>query len=91
MSCDHEFITPGCSTCEAELTELRAVDEAVEATYGQRALIQKQKLDLAQLRDAFDDAVALLRDWEDYDPADPEAGWKKRRDEFLAEHEGAGR
>jgi len=42
-------------------------------------------------RGLFDDAVALLRDWEDYDPTDPESGWLKRRDEFLAEHEEAGR
>jgi len=54
-------------------------------------VIQLQKLELAKLRDAFDDAVALLRDWEDYDPDDPECGWQKRRDEFLAEHEEAGR
>lgn len=54
-------------------------------------LIQKQKLELAKLRDAFDDAVALLRDWEDYDPDDEQCGWEKRRDEFLAEHEEAGR
>lgn len=53
--------------------------------------IQKQKLEIAQLRDAFGDAVALLRDWEDYDPADRECTWKRRRDEFLAEHEEAGR
>lgn len=55
------------------------------------AIIQQQKLELAKLRDAFDDAVALLRDWEDYDPADRECTWKQRRDEFLAEHEEAGR
>lgn len=54
-------------------------------------IVQRQKLELAQARDAFDDAVALLRDWEDYDPADRECTWKQRRDEFLAEHEEAGR
>lgn len=52
---------------------------------------QQQKLELAKLRDAFEDAVALLRDWEDYDPADRECTWKQRRDEFLTEHEEAGR
>jgi hypothetical protein len=57
----------------------------------EHAATQPQKLELAKLRDAFEDAVSLLRDWEDYDPLDPEAGWLKRRDEFLAEHEEAGR
>lgn len=55
------------------------------------ATIQTQKLELAKLRDAFEDAVSLLRDWEDYEPDDPESGWLTRRDEFLAEHEEAGR
>lgn len=50
-------------------------------------IVQQQKFELARLRDAFDDAVALLRDWEDYDPKDRECTWKARRDEFLAEHE----
>lgn len=49
------------------------------------------ELQTEKLRTAFDDAVALLRDWEDYEPDDPECGWLKRRDEFLAEHEEAGR
>jgi hypothetical protein len=44
-----------------------------------------------ELRAALDDAVALLRDWEDYDSDDPECSWQKRRDEFLAEHEKEGR
>ena len=44
-----------------------------------------------ELRAALDDAVALLRDWEDYEPDDPECGWQNRRDEFLAEHEKEGR
>jgi hypothetical protein len=47
--------------------------------------------ELAKLRAAFDDAIALLRDWEDYDPDDQECEWQDRRDEFLAEHEEAGR
>jgi hypothetical protein len=64
---------------------------AADVILDQEATIQKQKLELAKLRDAFDDAVALLRDWEDYDPDDTECGWDKRRDEFLAEHEEAGR
>lgn len=68
-----------------------AIVKANRARGRQHAAFQKQKLDLAKLRDAFDDAVALLRDWEDYDPADRECGWKQRRDEFLAEHEEAGR
>lgn len=55
------------------------------------ATIQKQKLEIARLRNALDDAVALLRDWEDYDVGDRECMWPKRRDEFLAEHEEDGR
>ena len=43
------------------------------------------------LRATLDDAIALLRDWEDYDPADRECSWKERRDEFLSEHEEKGR
>lgn len=64
---------------------------AADVILDQEGTIQKQKLELAKLRDAFEDAVALLRDWEDYDPADRECTWKQRRDEFLAEHEEAGR
>ena len=44
-----------------------------------------------ELRAALDDAVSLLRDWEDYEPDDPECGWQDRRDAFLAEHEKEGR
>lgn len=67
-------------------------------TYGHQMLCcltpvdaQAQKLELARLRNALDDAVALLRDWEDYDVGDRECMWPKRRDEFLAEHEEDGR
>lgn len=49
------------------------------------------QLESELLRDAFNDAIALLRDWEDYDPADRECTWKTRRDEFLAQHEKEGR
>lgn len=54
-------------------------------------VIARQKLELVKLRNALDDAVALLRDWEDYDVGDRECMWPKRRDEFLAEHEEDGR
>lgn len=37
--------------------------------------------------DALSEAVALLRDWEDYEPDDPECTWVDRRDAFLAEYE----
>ena len=40
-----------------------------------------------ELRAALAAAVDLLRDWEDYEPDDPECTWGTRRDEFLAEYE----
>lgn len=67
------------------------VRSANAALAEQHATIQKQKLELARLRDALDDAVALLRDWEDYDVGDRESMWPVRREEFLAEHEEDGR
>lgn len=70
---------------------IEAIEKGNSALAEQHATIQKQKLELAQLRDAFDDAVALLRDWEDYDADDVACGWLERRNEFLAEHEEAGR
>jgi hypothetical protein len=42
-----------------------------------------------KLRAALADAISLLRDWEDYEPDDPECTWGTRRDEFLAAHEEA--
>lgn len=79
MSCDHKWTESiRCTECG------QTIEHRAEA-------FQKFKLDFAKLRDAFEDAVALLRDWEDYDPADRECTWKQRRDEFLAEHEEAGR
>ncbi len=81
MTCDHEFIDSGhCLKC-GWTPPPRGLD----------AITQQQKLELAKLRDAFDDAVALIRDWEDYDPNDIHCSWEGRRDEFLAEHEEAGR
>jgi hypothetical protein len=94
MSCNHKFVDSNhCGKCGLHVHQIAALElgEASREVYEQTRAIQQQKLELAKLRDAFDDAVALLRDWEDYDPADPECGWQKRRDEFLAEHEEAGR
>jgi hypothetical protein len=87
MSCDHKFVDSDvCLRCGVSAYRLRgeAHAEALE-------LLQTQKLELAKLRDAFDDAVALLRDWEDYEPDDETCTWVDRRDEFLKEHEEAGR
>lgn len=70
---------------------IEAIEKSNATLDEQHATIQKQKLELAKLRDAFEDAVALLRDWEDYDPSDRECSWKARRDDFLEAHEEAGR
>lgn len=82
MSCRHLFVNVGCAECAADPEKPRATKDDV---------IQFQMLELAKLRDAFEDAIALLRDWEDYDVGDRECMWPKRREEFLAEHEEAGR
>jgi hypothetical protein len=81
--------TPKCPTCRNGMA--RIGDDPWFCLLCPDDDAQARKLGLAKLRAAFDDAVALLRDWEDYDPADPECGWLERRDEFLAEHEEAGR
>lgn len=87
-----ELLTTAERDLRDEVAHLEACNEQLRIADGENIRdIKRQKLELAKLRDAFDDAVALLRDWEDYDPADPECGWQKRRDEFLAEHEEAGR
>jgi len=87
VSCDHKFVDSNvCLKCGVSIGALLDQDRGELV-----GIVQKQKLELAKLRDAFDDAVALLRDWEDYDPDDEQCGWEKRRDEFLAEHEEAGR
>ena len=89
MSCPHND-TIACRNCE--FVHLESCNEQLRIAESENIRdIKRQKLELAKLRDAFDDAVALLRDWEDYDPKDRECTWKARRDEFLAEHEEAGR
>lgn len=67
------------------------IDSAVCVKCGIHIDTLRALVEFERMRDLFDDAVALLRDWEDYDPADRECTWKTRRDEFLAEHEEAGR
>lgn len=47
--------------------------------------------ELGRLRTILADAVDLLRDWEDYEPGDPQCTWATRRAEFLKEHEAEGR
>lgn len=87
MSCDHKFVdSSDCLKCGISIQTLVGGDRAELV-----GIAQQQKLELAKLRDAFLDALALLRDWEDSDPADEQCTWQSRREEFLTEHEGAGR
>jgi hypothetical protein len=95
MNCDHKFIdSNSCAKCGAPIGVLRtasALEVATATNAEQAGIAQQQKLELAKLRDAFLDALALLRDWEDFDPNDDACTWETRRDSFLAEHEGEGR
>lgn len=104
MSCNHEWVESiRCTACgqtiehraegfaklREEVNHLEACNEQLRIGHTEdRQELQRRKLEIARLRDTMLDALALLRDWEDYDPDDPECSWVARRDDFLEAHEG---
>jgi hypothetical protein len=92
MTCSHTFLASGaCSKCGTHIRRVSAEELLGKAPRVETEGVETPQLELTRLAAILADAIDLLRDWEDYDPADPECTWKARRDEFLREHEAEGR
>lgn len=93
MTCDHKFIDSNqCAKCGVSVgtlrTELASLKQSIAGTCHRETVGCDANEHAAEYaNEALAEAISILRDWEDYDPDDPECTWGTRRDEFLEKYE----